>query len=57
MTREVDLKLLREYATSESLLRHMLAVEVAVRAYARKSGEDEEKWATVGLLHDFDYES
>ncbi|MCP4786715.1 MAG: HDIG domain-containing protein [Fuerstiella sp.] len=56
MTREVDLKLLHEYTTSESLIRHMLAVEVAVRAYARKSGEDEDKWATVGLLHDFDYE-
>ena len=56
MTRENDLKLLHEYTTSESLIRHMLAVEVAVRAYARKSGEDEDKWATVGLLHDFDYE-
>ncbi|HIF01467.1 MAG TPA: HDIG domain-containing protein [Planctomycetes bacterium] len=56
MTREDNLKLLHEYTTSESLIRHMLAVEVAVRAYAQKSGEDEEKWATVGLLHDFDYE-
>ena len=56
MTREDDLKLLHEFTTSESLIRHMLAVEVAVKAYARKSGEDEGKWGTVGLLHDFDYE-
>ncbi|MEQ9408184.1 MAG: HDIG domain-containing protein [Fuerstiella sp.] len=56
MTREDNLKLLHEYTSSESLIRHMLAVEAAVRAYARRFGEDEEKWATVGLLHDFDYE-
>jgi len=56
MSREQDLQLVREYTTSESLIRHMLAVEAAVRAYARKFGEDEEKWGTVGLLHDFDYE-
>ena len=56
MSREDDLKLLREYVTSESLIRHMLAVEAAVRAYAQKYQEDEDKWATVGLLHDFDYE-
>lgn len=56
MTREDNLALLREYTQSDSLIKHMLAVEVAVRAYARKFGEDEEKWATVGLLHDFDYE-
>lgn len=56
MSRSVDLVLLHEYTKSESLIRHMLAVEVAVRAYARKFGEDEEKWGTVGLLHDFDYE-
>lgn len=56
MSREDDLRLLHEYTSSESLIRHMLAVEAAVRAYARKFGEDEEKWGTVGLLHDFDYE-
>ncbi|MBW3541056.1 MAG: HDIG domain-containing protein [Planctomycetes bacterium] len=44
------------YTTSDSLRKHMLAVEACVRAYARKFGEDEEKWGTVGLLHDFDYE-
>ena len=56
MSREDDLALLREYTQSESLIRHMFAVEAAVRAYAREFGEDEEKWGTVGLLHDFDYE-
>ena len=56
MSREDDLALLKEYTTSESLIRHMLAVEAAVQAYARKFGEDEQTWATVGLLHDFDYE-
>ena len=56
MTRDDHLALVREYTQSESLIRHMLAVEAAVRAYARKFGEDEEQWGAVGLLHDFDYE-
>jgi putative nucleotidyltransferase with HDIG domain len=56
MSREEDLALVREYTESESLIRHMLAVEAAMRAYARDLGEDEEKWGRVGLLHDFDYE-
>ena len=56
MNREQNLALLREYTQNESLIKHMLAVEAAVRAYAQKWGEDEEKWATAALLHDFDYE-
>ena len=47
---------LTRYTKSEALLRHALAVEVAVRAYARKFGEDEELWGVTALLHDFDYE-
>ena len=45
-----------EYTKSSNLRKHMLAVEGAMRLYARRFGEDEEKWAVVGLLHDFDYE-
>lgn len=54
--RDQDLALVDEFVSSDSLKRHMLAVEAAVRAYARKFGADEELWGRVGLLHDFDYE-
>ncbi|MDH4044274.1 MAG: HDIG domain-containing protein [Gemmatimonadota bacterium] len=56
MTREEALALMHEYTASEALRKHMYAVDLAMRAYARKFGEDEEAWGVVGLLHDFDYE-
>ncbi|OFW19524.1 MAG: HAD family hydrolase [Acidobacteria bacterium RIFCSPLOWO2_02_FULL_65_29] len=56
LTRESAWALLTEYTKSESLLKHSLAVEAAVRGYARASGEDEVGWGIVALLHDFDYE-
>ncbi len=49
-------RLLTEYTSSENLRKHALAVEACMRAYARKFGEDEEKWGVVGLIHDFDYD-
>jgi putative nucleotidyltransferase with HDIG domain len=56
VTRERAWETLTRYTTSEALLRHALAVEASVRAYARKFGEDEELWGVTALLHDFDYE-
>jgi len=56
MNRDDALQIVQEYTKSESLIRHMLAVEIAMGAYALKLGEDENKWRIVGLLHDFDYE-
>jgi putative nucleotidyltransferase with HDIG domain len=55
-TREKAWQLVNEYTENQNLVRHMVAVEAAMRAYARHFGEDEELWATVGLVHDFDYE-
>ena len=55
-SRAETLALMHEYTASESLRKHMLAVEGAMRAYAQKFGEDEERWGTTGLIHDFDYE-
>ena len=56
MNRAEAYALLCEYTTNPSLIKHMLAVEAAMRAYARKLGQDEETWGIVGLLHDFDYQ-
>ena len=56
MKREEAWGLLTEFTLSESLRKHALSVEACLRAYARKFGEDEERWGIVGLVHDFDYE-
>jgi putative nucleotidyltransferase with HDIG domain len=56
VTRERAWETLTRYTKSEALLRHALAVEASVRAYARKFGEDEELWGVTALLHDFDWE-
>jgi putative nucleotidyltransferase with HDIG domain len=55
-SRADTLALMHEYTASESLRKHMLSVEAAMRAYAGKFGEDEDRWGTAGLVHDFDYE-
>jgi putative nucleotidyltransferase with HDIG domain len=56
MNREQAWSLVTEYTQSESLRRHMLAVEAAMRAYAERFGAEAELWGAVGLVHDFDYE-
>ena len=56
MNRDEALKIVHEYVKNENLIRHMLAVEAAMRFYARKFGEDEDLWGIAALLHDFDWE-
>ena len=56
LSRDEAWALVTEYTQSESLRKHMLGVEAAVRGYARQFGEDEDDWGAVALLHDFDYE-
>jgi putative nucleotidyltransferase with HDIG domain len=56
MNRDDAWQLLTEYTKSENLLKHAMAVEAAVRGYARRFGENEEDWGITALLHDFDYE-
>ena len=55
-TREDAWALLNEYTDNPSLIKHALGVEAAMRAYARKMDEDEERWGIIGLIHDFDYQ-
>ena len=55
-SREEAIALLKEYTKNENLVKHALAVEAAMRDYAKRFGEDPEKWGVTGLLHDFDYE-
>ncbi len=55
-TREQTIALLKQYNKSDSLIKHALAVEGVMRYFARKRGQDEEKWGVIGLIHDLDYE-
>jgi putative nucleotidyltransferase with HDIG domain len=55
-TREQAFELLTEFNQTDSLIKHALAVEAVMRHFARKRGEDEEKWGVIGLVHDLDYE-
>jgi putative nucleotidyltransferase with HDIG domain len=55
-TRDDALALVHEFTASDSLRKHMLAVEAAMRAYAERNGDDVERWGLTGLVHDFDYE-
>lgn len=56
ISRDQAWELVNEFTANQNLVRHMLAVEAGMRAYACKCGEDEELWGIVGLVHDFDYE-
>jgi len=56
IAREQALEIVREFIKNENLVKHMLAVEAAMRFYARELGEDEERWGITALLHDFDWE-
>ncbi len=56
-TREEAWQLLNEFTKSPNLIKHALAVEAGMRAYARRFGEDEELWGIVGLIHDFEYDT
>jgi len=56
LNRETALALVKEYTQSESLIKHMMAVEAVMRAYAKRLDEDETLWGITGLVHDFDYE-
>ena len=56
ITREEAWALIEEHSCSENHIRHMLAVEASMRAYARRFAEDEDAWGAIGLVHDFDYD-
>ena len=55
-TRSAAIEIMQEYTQSDSLRKHMLAVEASMRAYAGRFGEDADRWGLTGLMHDFDYE-